>query len=345
VQVLILEGAYEPTLEIDAHLPLGEVTLELVNDLERLAPFGPGNPNLVLASHNMQFAGARSLGRSEDHLLVQLEDQAGSECEVIWWGGGFEPLPGWMEAGAVLDLAYTARSRDYRGEKGVQVEWLEARPSGGQAIQLVPPQREIKVVDHRGSTSPLMELKQISVGEEKLEIWAEGEAIKKLAEKGLRAHHREDLEQADELAIWTTPPGLQLQSSVLEKVSPARIHLFAIDPGMDEVKLLSKRLLGLAKYAIQHNQGRVKISTLAAACAQRPDTVSAALQWLAARGYLALHDEGGGMVCLNEGDGKFGGELEKIETRLRDLLEETAAFRRYYAEVDAAALLGISSED
>ena len=176
-------------------------------------------------------------------------------------------------------------------------------------------------------------------------IWAEGEAIKKLAEKGLRAHHREDLAQADELVIWTTPPGLQVQSSVLEKVAPARIHLFAIDPGMDELKLLSKRLLGLAKYAIQHNQGRVKISTLAAACAQRPDTVSAALQWLAARGYLALHDEGGGMVCLNEGDGKFGGDLEKIETRLRDLLEETAAFRRYYADTDAAVLLGISSED
>jgi single-stranded-DNA-specific exonuclease len=50
VQGMLGEVAREPTLAIDGALALEELTLELVADLERLAPFGPGNPGLVLAS-------------------------------------------------------------------------------------------------------------------------------------------------------------------------------------------------------------------------------------------------------------------------------------------------------
>ena len=34
----------EPSLQIDAYLDLSELSLELAADLERLAPFGAGNP-------------------------------------------------------------------------------------------------------------------------------------------------------------------------------------------------------------------------------------------------------------------------------------------------------------
>ena len=120
---------YEPTLQIDADIPLEDITLDLIAELERLAPFGPGNPNLVYSSRNLRYRKVDPLGKSGDHLLVRLEDSSGAEHKAVWWGGGIEPLPEWMANGALLDLVYTARSRNYKGKQEVQFEWLEAQLS------------------------------------------------------------------------------------------------------------------------------------------------------------------------------------------------------------------------
>jgi single-stranded-DNA-specific exonuclease len=330
--------SYKPTLQIDAYLPLADISLELVADLERLAPFGQGNPNPVLVSRGLRYKGAKDLGRSGDHLLVRLEDQAGLDFKAVWWGGGIEPLPEWIVSGAALDLAYSVRSRDFQGKKEVQVEWLEARPVESEHVEVVTKPREIEVIDHRESPAPVMELKALYANKENLSIWAEAGAKDALIKQGVETDYRSDLEAAGELVIWTIPPGWQALNSALENASPAAVHLFAADPGMDQVKPLTERLLGLAKYALRKTKGRVRIASLAAATAQREETATAGLQWLAARGYLTVIYETEGNVCISEGDGEAG-DLERVEKRLRELLGETAAFRRYYSSADADLLI------
>ena len=334
------EIGYEPSLQIDANLPLDGVTLELVADLERLAPFGPGNPNLVFASPNLKYRGSKSLGRSGDHLLVQLEDSSGSAFKAVWWGGGIEPLPDWLTSGADLDLAYTARSRNYRGKMEVQIEWLEARPVEGAAVEVLPEPRVIEVIDHRKSPVPMAELKALSI--DNLIIWAEAEAKNKLANQGIMAGDRRQLQPAEDLVIWTMPPSRQELHSVLELVSATRVYLFAVDPGMDQVNPLIERLLGLAKYALRKTGGRASLTALAAAAAQREETVIAALDLLAARGYLVVKYEAEGEVCLNEGDGMVVDEQGLLEKRLQEQLAETAAFRRYYVSAEADVLINKS---
>ena len=44
----------EPTLDVHGFLTLPEMTLDLAADLERLAPFGAGNPPLVLAVRDLR---------------------------------------------------------------------------------------------------------------------------------------------------------------------------------------------------------------------------------------------------------------------------------------------------
>jgi len=58
---MIGEADLTPTIQIDGDLPLADLTVDLVSDLERLAPFGPGNPNLVFVSQDLQFCGHNRL--------------------------------------------------------------------------------------------------------------------------------------------------------------------------------------------------------------------------------------------------------------------------------------------
>ncbi|TET95471.1 MAG: single-stranded-DNA-specific exonuclease RecJ, partial [Dehalococcoidia bacterium] len=75
------------TLQIDGILPLANLSLDLVEELERLAPFGPGNPPLTLVSSALLLTGHATVGRSGEHLQLIVEDEGDTAQKVIWWQG------------------------------------------------------------------------------------------------------------------------------------------------------------------------------------------------------------------------------------------------------------------
>jgi single-stranded-DNA-specific exonuclease len=344
VAEMIGEADLAPTIQIDGDLLLADLTVDLVSDLERLAPFGPGNPNLVFISHDLQFYGHKPLGRSGEHLLIKLASTSGVEFKAVWWGGGIEPLPEWLVSGAVLELAYSVHSRDFRGVKEVQIEWLEARPVEGQSIAIAAQRREIEIHDHRGISHPLAELKKLLQGQEQVTVWAEAQARDRLHEQGIHSSDRFSLEAHKSLVIWTVPAGGSELRAAIERVSPGIVHLFAVDPQLDKLGIFIERLIGLVKYALRSNQGLAKISTLAAATAQREATVRTGLEWLAARGHLQFRFEEQDQLRFSDGSGSPAEDQAQLTEQLRSLLAETAAFRAYYSRADVGLLLEPSSE-
>ena len=49
-----VETIPEPTVQIDAYVELPDLTLDLVAEIDRLAPFGPGNRPLTLAVRDVR---------------------------------------------------------------------------------------------------------------------------------------------------------------------------------------------------------------------------------------------------------------------------------------------------
>ncbi|MGD1997198.1 MAG: hypothetical protein PVH62_10550, partial [Anaerolineae bacterium] len=86
-------------------------------------------------------------------------------------------------------------------------------------------------------------------------------------------------------------------------------------------------------------QGRVSITTLAAATAQREEVVQVGLAWLAARGHVALLEEVGDETYLAPGDQETTSDLPQIAAELQGLLEETAAYRAHFARADKETLV------
>jgi single-stranded-DNA-specific exonuclease len=190
--------APRPTLSIDGYLSLTDLSLDLVSDLERLAPFGPGNPPLVLAIPRLSILSSSSIGRESDHLQIIVKDEFDRTHKVIWWRGAGWPLPE-----GVFDLACVVRASNYRGQREVQVEWIDARPVETPEINLRKP---IDVIDQRDLEHPLPILQDL-VKETQAMVWAEGEARDRLAALGITTCDRTQLSPAETLIIWSTPPG------------------------------------------------------------------------------------------------------------------------------------------
>ena len=322
-------GAEPPpaTLPLAGYLTLEELSLELVDELERLAPFGAGNPSLTLATRNLKVLKHRTLGRDRAHLKVTVQDESGATQQVLWWWATEEELP----AGR-FDLAYTVQDNFFRGQRSLQVTWQAARPvQTAVEVTAEPEPCELEIVDYRQEPHPGTLLKPLLAADD-VALWVE-------AANGVPGQSREALGPAAHLVIWTIPPGPQELQTVLELVQPEKVTLLAHDPGLDGPRLFLTRLAGLVKHVLQQKDGRLELAALAAKTAQRESTVRQGIAWLAARGQLVVQGEEEGVLLIVAGEGEVGAELAQLTTQLEALLAETAAYRKHFRQGEARALL------
>jgi single-stranded-DNA-specific exonuclease len=322
-----VETIPEPVLPIDAYVELPDLTLDLVSEIGRLAPFGRGNPPLTLAVRNLRLLSDATIGRTGEHRRLTVEDSDDRTQTVFWWQGADWPLPQGR-----FDLALTLRASDYRGMADVQVEWIDARDREPRAIE-VSPTPIIGVRDYRTVSNPEAVLRGLKAESEIL-VWAEGETS-----LGMVTHDRRQLVPAHRLAVWTLPPGPRELQAALEQVQPDEVVFFAHDPGLDRASSFLERLAGSVKFALRARDGWIDLEAVAATTTQRIGTVRAGLDWLAARGQMSIAEREEVRwrlaLAVDHGDLPI---TEAARARLDALLAETAAYRAYLRDAPEATL-------
>ncbi len=309
----------EPSLQIDAWLELNELNLELANSLERLAPFGAGNPSLILASRDVTMRSVSTLGKTKEHRRLHIEDPSGNTQSILWWNSAGEELP---EEGSRFDIAYSLRASSYRGQKQATLQFEEFRITEENPIEIRKAKLEIKDFRLQSATFDI---------QPSTLVWAEG------AEKA-KGRSRFDLHQADDFAIYTTPPSPVELRKALEIVKPKTISIFAIPPTDEKPDGFLSRLAGLCKYAINQRGGSATVHELAAAMASRESAIEFGLQWLAAGGQLSFSVEED-IISLSAVRQEKNPYLQaELFIALKGVLSETSAYRKYFATVDLKTL-------
>lgn len=313
-------------LQIDSYLDWSEPTLELVDTLNRLAPFGEGNPPVILASKALRLAGHQVFGRDEVHRRLTVRDADQEDREVIWWRGTEHPLPQ-----GEFDLAYVLKSSDYRGVRQLQIEYKSARAVEAPSVLIEVP--IIQAFDHRADADPAKTLEAIRQSENAV-VWAEGYAAKQ--SPGV---HRLELGPASSFLVWTPPPGPSEWRAALERVSPEKVHLFAVTSSGTEPDMFLPRLAGMLKYTLRHRQGVADLGSIAAVSGQRLLAVREGIRLLAARGDIRILEEGPSSIHIGRGNGVRTLELDDIRSRLEAVLQETAAYRTFFGRMPVELLV------
>ena len=321
------EALTDPSISIDAFVPLSDLSLEFVDDLERLAPFGAGNPALTLACRELNLVSHTRIGRARQHLRLVVEDQDGINQEFLWWRGADEDLPQ-----STFDLAFTLRTNTFRGNRRVQAQWLDFRPSEGIPPEVVTEVPDLDIVDYRGETHPLALLDDLK-SQGKILLYTEG-----AAKQHLGGRDRLELVPAKKLILWTPPPSPNELRYIIETVSPQVVYLFAVDPNLDNPETYLSRLGGLVKHTISTKNGMAQIPTLAAAMAHREATVRLGLAWMSEKGHIGVEQGTEDGELYLSADGEPGHALNDIAMTLQALLDETAAYRAYIRSADLRAI-------
>lgn len=318
----------ERELLIAAYFTLPELTLELLDEVTRLAPFGPSNPPLYLATRRLRVTGERTIGRTGEHRRLEVQDEDGHALPVLWWQSIGLPVPE-----GLLDLAYVLRAGTFAEERALYLEWIDAHVEEMPVVELIAPTAAIAVADYRSVKEPLPIL-QALWEEGMMSLWAEAVVV-----PGFPGRGRGELEPSPALAVWTVPPGPRVWEQTLHRVQPERVYLFGIDPGLDTLDAFLRRLTGLVKHALSAYNGHLEWETLATAMAHRVETVQAGVRWLIAHGVVSQVTQQDGILIV-EGGGRADEITERNARRdLEELLRETMAYRAYFRQADARGLV------
>jgi single-stranded-DNA-specific exonuclease len=114
-----------PVLRLDAEIPLSELSLDRLEELARLEPFGSDNPPVnLIARHARLKRPPEKFGRNQAHARFSVTDGANTH-EAVWWSAGDGPLPH-----GDFDLAFTPEINEFNGRRSVRLKVLHWQPAG-----------------------------------------------------------------------------------------------------------------------------------------------------------------------------------------------------------------------
>ena len=105
-------------LEIDGVFPIGMFNEKVVSQIDKLGPFGKGNPSPVFASRGVRLLGKpRTVGSKNDHLQFAVSDSSGSVRCIGFRMGSLEKK---VVESDFFSIAYEPQINNFNGVNSVQ---------------------------------------------------------------------------------------------------------------------------------------------------------------------------------------------------------------------------------
>lgn len=109
---------FNPVLDIDLKIPSDIIGVNLLEEIEKMEPFGMGNEQPVFLSEGLGIVSCDVIGKDGSHLKLKLYDGEKYQKAVFFGGSRFEKD---FEIGGKVDLVYSLSKNEYNGKTYVDM--------------------------------------------------------------------------------------------------------------------------------------------------------------------------------------------------------------------------------
>jgi len=113
-----------PCLDIDAEVTLPDLTGNIFQTIQQLAPFGRGNPPPTFLSRGVEVADCHTMGSEGEHLRLKLK-----QGSTVWDGVSFRLGNYLAEVSSPLNIVYNLEIDRWGGEERLRLNILDFAPS------------------------------------------------------------------------------------------------------------------------------------------------------------------------------------------------------------------------
>ena len=116
---VLLPEDFIPKIHIDVPMPLSYVTVDLINELKILEPFGKGNEKPVFADKNIRVKEKRIVGKNRNVVKLTLMDGMGNVYPAVYFGNAEEMME-FLEQADRISIVYYPEINRYMGREEIQ---------------------------------------------------------------------------------------------------------------------------------------------------------------------------------------------------------------------------------
>jgi single-stranded-DNA-specific exonuclease len=113
-------GGFVRSITIDSPVAFGELSFELMRDIERMAPFGQGNPEPRFGAKGLEVLSIRPVG-NDKHLKLRIRQQNGQFFDAIAYNKGTS-IGSWLRCGARVAAVFTPRINTWNGMRNIELD-------------------------------------------------------------------------------------------------------------------------------------------------------------------------------------------------------------------------------
>jgi len=123
-----LEGVdLRPRLDIDIEVALPELGGETYKMIQKLAPFGKGNPYPTFLSRGVQVIDCRIMGNGAEHLRLKLKQRG-----MVWDAVAFRQGDCFRDVACSLDIVFNLEVDSWNGMESLRLNIVSFAPSTGE---------------------------------------------------------------------------------------------------------------------------------------------------------------------------------------------------------------------
>lgn len=246
----------KPFLDIDLELVPDDISIDLVEQLSQLEPFGMDNPSPVFSMKNLKIKEKKLMGENKNHLRLTCIKES-SEFNCIRWKAGDISLV----SGDTLDLAFHPQINEYNGNTTVQLiiddihsEYLKEEES--------PP--DFKLYDHRKKTDILPQVNDyVKTSKQNILIFAESKPVcdrlKPFKDLTERIINRDNLKPCNSLMFFDYPADRETFDKIISQTGAKSVHFMNYDLKYFDEEEFFKTFWGMLKFAQNNTGGKVEL--------------------------------------------------------------------------------------
>lgn len=335
----------QPTgLLIDVECRLADLSLDLAEQIQRLAPFGQGNPTPLFLSRRLEIVNDRRMGRDGAHRRLTVRQEEGASAPLMWFNGGDAQTPN-----GPIDLVYSLNINEFQGLRSLQLIFAGLRPAEIENIPLkTQTPHSLRVRDlRRESTRP-----ESLPSPDRAAWYAEGVRLGEDDQASVAFAPRTEVRPMPDrsLVLWSVPPSAELLRWLVESAAAQEVILCGHNTSDDTLDGVLRNIASMCKYALQRD-GVVDMGRMAARLGVTEMIIRTGLLWLERKGVIrvarwgegdaaqlemaidgesASHVEERELFPIADGMGEPLPSLDELQSRLMELLAEVRAYRRFF---------------
>ncbi len=325
IQNQIGDQVSQDLLFYDLALKPQEITLEFIEQVLTLAPFGAGNPPFLFCTKNVQIQKQTQIGKNQRHSKLFVQNEQNQGLEVLWWNSDPEQLDD-----QPLDIIYTLNKSTYKNKEQPQIELVAFQPAASTISNFLHKKRSLTIEDNRyyptiiNHTFPYLADSQ---------IWFEGTTT-----LPVKTETRSTIGPCHTLIIGFSPPGLKEIQKVVQTCQPEKIILNPIFHPKTNIKELSILIQQMLKYSITQQHGIINLPKMAARIGHRTSTIEIFIEWIAANGQIQIFRHPDTDIFVKLGGEKNPDLARDFSNQIHFLLNETIAFQNWFIKTSIEKL-------